>query len=145
MRKNKICALQHAINKVVLDWCCSMVIIIQKSPLFYLRVKMKEYHGSCHCGGVCFSFSGAEIVRGLKCNCSICLRKGAIMTDYLLDPSALHYEAKNNCLATYQFGSQVAKHYFCNKCGIYTFHESLRNPGHFRINIGCIAEILIVA
>ena len=102
---------------------------------------MKTYQGSCHCGSVRFRFISAEITSGLRCNCSICKRKGALMTDFFLAPTELNIESQTDCLTAYQFGSQIAKHYFCNKCGIYTFHQSVRKPGHFRVNIGCIDEI----
>ena len=38
-------------------------------------------------------------------------------------------------------GDKVAKHYFCNKCGIYTHNEMLRMPGHMRVNLGCIENL----
>ncbi len=45
---------------------------------------------------------------------------------------------KSNALSSYQFGNKVAKHYFCNQCGNYTFHETMRKPGYFRVNLGCV-------
>ncbi len=105
------------------------------------NVAIKEYDGSCHCGGIRFIFSGPPILRGLRCNCSICRRKGALMTEYLVAPTDIRIEENDGCLSTYQFGSKVAKHHFCKRCGIYTFHQSLRKPGHYRFNIGCIADI----
>ena len=33
---------------------------------------MKEYTGSCHCGGVKFKFKSDELVQIWNCNCSIC-------------------------------------------------------------------------
>ena len=99
---------------------------------------MKKYKGSCHCGGISFTFAGPEISRGLRCNCSICRRKGAIMTDFTVAPEEIKIETQDAFLETYQFGNRVAKHHFCSKCGIYTFHQAFRKPGHYRINIGCI-------
>lgn len=60
------------------------------------------------------------------------------MSAFTIAPDEMKIEAKDGALSTYQFGTKVAKHYFCNKCGIYTFHETLRLPGHFRVNIGCL-------
>lgn len=99
---------------------------------------MKNYVGSCHCGNIQFSFSGPEITQGLRCNCSLCRRKGAIMTDFVVTPSDMKIKVQDDCLETYQFGSRVAKHYFCKKCGIYPFHQTARKIDHYRINIGCI-------
>ena len=102
---------------------------------------MQQYTGSCHCGAVSFSFSGPHLDHGLRCNCSICRRKGALMTPFTLAPEALEVSAHDEALAIYEFGSRVAKHYFCRHCGIYTFHETMRQPGHFRANIGCLDGI----
>jgi hypothetical protein len=102
---------------------------------------MKTYKGSCHCGGIRFTFTGPEIARGLRCNCSICRRKGAVMTEFTVAPDEIIIEAKDGCLTTYQFGNRVAKHQFCNICGIYTFHQTARKPDHYRINIGCIDDV----
>ncbi|MAM70961.1 MAG: aldehyde-activating protein [Gammaproteobacteria bacterium] len=100
---------------------------------------MKNYQGSCHCGSVTFSFEHEKINSGLKCNCSICKRKAATMSDFVIAPDELSRSGET--LSFYQFGTNVAKHYFCNNCGIYVFHETLRMPGHFRVNLGCIDEI----
>lgn len=100
-----------------------------------------EYQGSCHCGAIEFKFNGPEIDSGLRCNCSICQRKGAVMTAFTVSNSDFQFSVKENKLATYQFGTGLAKHHFCNQCGIYPFHETMRKKGHYRINIGCIEGI----
>ena len=102
---------------------------------------MAHFQGSCHCGAVKFSFEGDEINKGLRCNCSICSRKGAMMTPYFVAPDKFSIEAENDVLGLYQFGSKTAKHFFCKRCGIYTFHETSRMPGHYRANLGCIDGI----
>jgi hypothetical protein len=102
---------------------------------------MKTYHGSCHCGAISFSFEHGPIESGLRCNCSICRRKGAVMSDFALAPEELRIEAADGALGLYQFGSKIAKHFFCKTCGIYPFHETMRKPGHYRVNLGCIDEI----
>lgn len=56
-------------------------------------------------------------------------------------PEALDIEAAKGALGLYQFGIKTAKHYFCKECGIYTFHETARVPGHFRVNLGCVEGI----
>ena len=97
-----------------------------------------KYSGSCHCGAIQFEFNAEEITSGLRCNCSLCIRKGAIMSDFVLGPEQLTIKAEQGSLAAYEFGSDVAKHHFCNRCGIYPFHQTLRKPGHYRLNLGCI-------
>ncbi|WP_414705273.1 GFA family protein [Pseudomonas sp.] len=99
---------------------------------------MPQYKGSCHCGAIKFEFSAPTIESGLRCNCSICQRKGAIMSAFTLAPSDLLITATPDSLSTYEFGSHIAKHHFCSKCGIYPFHQTMRKPGRYRINLGCI-------
>ena len=101
----------------------------------------KDYRGSCHCGAVRFSYTGEEVTKGLRCNCSICSRKGAMMTPEAIPPERFTIEAEDGALGLYQFGSKTAKHYFCKRCGIYPFHETARKPGHFRVNLGCIEGV----
>ena len=102
---------------------------------------MKRYTGSCHCGAIRFSFEQEVIEKGLRCNCSICARKGAIMSAFTLAPEELTIDADARQLGLYQFGTNVARHYFCKVCGIYPFHATMRIPGHYRVNLGCIHEL----
>ncbi len=53
----------------------------------------------------------------------------------------LKIEAMDGTLGLYQFGLKTAKHYFCNNCGIYPFHETATKPGYFRVNLACIDGI----
>lgn len=98
----------------------------------------QQYSGRCHCGAVRFSFESEEITRGLRCNCSLCTRKGAMMTPEAIAPERFAIDADQDALGLYQFGERTAKHYFCKHCGIYTFHVTARKPGHYRANLGCI-------
>jgi len=99
---------------------------------------MNEYQGSCHCGCVSFKIVGPAIENGVRCNCSICKRKGAIMSAFTIAPEEIEIQVQDDALGTYAFGSGVAKHHFCKQCGIYTFHQTLRKQGHYRVNIGCL-------
>jgi hypothetical protein len=101
----------------------------------------QQYHGSCHCGAIRFSFECEPITKGVRCNCSICARKGALMSPERVPAEKLKIETGDDALALYQFGTKTAKHYFCRHCGIYPFHEAALKPGHYRINLGCVDEI----
>jgi len=103
---------------------------------------MKTYHGTCHCGAVSFSFEHDGVIdKGVRCNCSICKRKGAVMSPFTIAPEQFQIKSDGDALGLYQFDSKVAKHYFCRTCGIYPFHQTLRQPGYYRVNFGCIDEI----
>jgi len=101
-----------------------------------------NYQGSCHCGNVVFQFKHDEITSGLRCNCSICMRKGAIMTDFVIPPTEFTFQLKEeNSLGLYEFDSKIAHHYFCKICGIFPFLQTMRIPEHYRINLGCVDKI----
>lgn len=100
-----------------------------------------HYSGQCHCGSIKFSFDVPKIEEGLVCNCSLCIKKGVLMSSFMLSESELVRGIEGDALATYSFGSKVAKHHFCNQCGIYPFHQTLRKPGFYRVNLNCIDGI----
>lgn len=61
------------------------------------------------------------------------------MSPVSLSSEDLNIELKDpEALRSYRFETEVAEHFFCEKCGIYTFHETRREPGRFRVNLGCI-------
>lgn len=101
----------------------------------------QTYAGQCHCGAVQFSFSCAEITHAMRCDCSICARKGMVMTDDVIPPQDMHISDEEGALATYRFGSHTARHHFCSRCGIHTFVETRLNPGSYRVNLGCVEEL----
>ena len=61
-----------------------------------------------------------------------------MMSTEAIPEENLKVEIEGDNLGLYQFDSNVAKHYFCKTCGIYTHNEMLRMPGHMRVNLGCI-------
>lgn len=106
---------------------------------------MPHYQASCHCGNITFSFeTDKPVEKGIRCNCSICARKGALMSMQTFSPEQLNIQGEKH-LGLYQFGDQKAKHYFCKTCGIYPFHETLRAPGEYRVNLGCCDDIDVTA
>ena len=44
-------------------------------------------------------------------------------------------------LTMYQYHTNIAKHYFCSKCKIYTHHNPRSAPHMTGINLGCIDDI----
>ena len=93
----------------------------------------------CHCGLVEAEINLKNLNKILRCNCSICKRKGAIMSMVKnQDFKIIKGEKK---LMLYQFNTKVAKHYFCSNCGIYTHHNPRSNPSMTGFNLGCIDDI----
>ena len=94
----------------------------------------------CHCGAVEAEINiDNKLEKILKCNCSICKRKGAIMSMVKNDDFKI-VKGKDK-LSIYQFHSKIAKHYFCSICGIYTHHNPRANPALTGFNVGCIDDI----
>lgn len=98
----------------------------------------QTYTGRCHCGAVRFRFRSEEITSGRRCNCSICIRKGAVVSPRYYPPEAFEELTGLESLTVYQWGDRDVYHYFCKVCGIYPFHDGPANPGHYRVNLGCI-------
>ena len=97
-----------------------------------------KYNVSCHCGKVKLLIeTDLKILK--QCNCSICKRKNAKMN--ILPKDAIISISGEENLSTYQFGTNLAKHYFCKKCGIYTHHQRKSDPNGIGVNIGCIDDI----
>ena len=44
-------------------------------------------------------------------------------------------------LTIYQFGTNIAKHFFCKTCGIYTHHQRKSDPNGIGVNLGCLDEL----
>ncbi|HEX7912352.1 MAG TPA: GFA family protein [Paraburkholderia sp.] len=95
--------------------------------------------GSCHCGAVKFELRAA-ITPAQRCNCSLCRRKGALMTP-LIPASQLTILSGEDALTLYQFNTKVARHYFCKHCGVYPFHRPRKDPQQWRVNIGCLEGV----
>ena len=96
---------------------------------------------TCHCGGVEFEVKLPE--KGFeklnRCNCSICKRKGYIMTP--ISPENFKIIKGKDLLTLYQYHTKVAEHYFCSICGIYTHHIMRSNPKMAGINVACLEGV----
>lgn len=98
------------------------------------------YQAACHCGTVRFTVrlsDGLNTVR--RCNCSYCRMRGAVaVSANLADIEVLQGK---DALTLYQFNKNEARHYFCSRCGIYTFHQRRSSPHQYGVNIACIEHM----
>lgn len=101
---------------------------------------MSKKNGSCHCGKVKFEVE-IELKEGLSCNCSICQRKGSILS-FVSNEQFKLISGESN-LTDYQFGKNRIHHTFCSTCGVSAFSSSKKPDGSngFAINIRCIEGI----
>src|SRR3954454_2381631 len=95
------------------------------------RMTMKTYSASCHCGAVRFRFTCEEITGGRGGNCSICVRKGVVMSPNYFRPSDVEVEGREG-LALYQFGDKDVNHFFCRTCGISPFSTVASVPADYQ-------------
>ncbi|RMF44933.1 MAG: GFA family protein [Deltaproteobacteria bacterium] len=98
----------------------------------------RHYKGSCHCGRVTFELD-CDLSTAVRCNCSICRRKGTPMA--LAADGSFRLTGGEDDLATYQFHTGRARHFFCRNCGIYTHHNPRSNPKLVRVNAGCLEGV----
>jgi|TARA_B110000444_G_scaffold176401_1_gene165057 hypothetical protein len=97
-----------------------------------------KHKGSCHCKSVEFEIeSDLNFIR--QCNCSICIRKNAKMA--IISKENFLLLKGSESLSLYQFNKNIAKHYFCKKCGIYTHHNTRSDETKMGVNLGCIENI----
>ena len=95
---------------------------------------------TCHCGAVEAEINlDGDLAKVIKCNCSICKRRGAIMS--MVKNEDFKIVKGEDKLKLYQFHSKVAKHHFCSECGIQTHNLRRSDPNTYGINMGCIDEI----
>ena len=94
----------------------------------------------CHCGEITFSVqlsNGFETIR--RCDCSLCRMRGAVAVSAEL--SGINIISGGEFLTEYRFNSKQAVHYFCSKCGIYTFHQRRSNPNQYGVNVACLEGV----
>ena len=90
--------------------------------------------GQCHCGGVKFTVELSDgLEKPVRCNCSMCGMKGAVMV--FAELGSITVTEGEDLLSTYQFHSNVAKHHFCSRCGIHLFHQRHFNPEQYGVNV----------
>lgn len=102
---------------------------------------MVKHVGGCHCGRVRFEVEAPAEIEATECNCSICSKGGFI---HLIVPkSRFSLIQGSENLSTYTFNTGVAKHLFCNECGIKSFYIPRSNPDGYSVNVRCLERATI--
>jgi hypothetical protein len=92
--------------------------------------------GGCHCGAVRFEVDAPDEVEVYDCDCSICSMTGFL---HLIVPkSRFRLLAGEAELVRYTFGTGVARHLFCRRCGIKSFYVPRSNPDGWSVNLRCL-------
>lgn len=89
---------------------------------------------ACHCGTVRLRVTLADGLHSAgRCTCSFCAMRGAVtVTARAGDVTVV---AGQEALSLYRFGTGVAQHWFCARCGIYTHHRRRSDPDEFGVNL----------
>ncbi len=69
------------------------------------------------------------------------MKKSIIMKS--IPKEAFVLESSSDFLGEYVWNKKIAKHYFCNECGVYTHHIRRRDPEQISVNLMCVDDILI--
>lgn len=97
---------------------------------------MAKHLGGCHCGSVKFEVEAPARIEATECNCSICGKSGYL---HLVVPKSRFTLIRGSeFLSSYKFNTGVAKHLFCNICGIKSFYVPRSNPDGYSINVRCL-------
>ena len=91
--------------------------------------------GSCHCGRIAFSFDQFPTV-AVQCNCSICRRRGSLLT--AMSPDQFRLETPRDALSTYTFNTHAIRCRFCGACGCAPFAEGeVGGEATVMVNLRC--------
>jgi hypothetical protein len=102
-----------------------------------MRTEFKTYRGSCHCGKAQFEVDAPRHLVAWDCNCSICHMK---KNWHFIVPSANFRLKSGDSLTEYRFNTMVAKHVFCNHCGVQAFYRPRSNPDGVAVTLACISS-----
>lgn len=101
---------------------------------------MARYSGRCHCGAVQFEIE-SDLSDPILCNCSICIRRAAVMV--YVEPEDFTLLAGADQLVHYGFRSDSPRcHSFCKTCGIFPFFNSTwQGHSSYAVNLGCLEGV----
>ena len=92
--------------------------------------------GGCHCGRVKFEIRIPDKIIVHQCSCSIC-QKSAYL--HLIVPtSRFELQCDEESLHEYRSHTGIARHLFCNHCGIKSFYVPRSHPDSFSVNLNCV-------
>ncbi|MGH7826920.1 MAG: GFA family protein [Candidatus Binatia bacterium] len=103
--------------------------------------RLMRHSGGCHCGRVRFEVEAPAEIDALECNCSICTKSGFL--HLIVRKSQFILLQGSEFLSTYTFNTGIAKHLFCNVCGVKSFYVPRSNPDGYSVNVRCLDSTAI--
>jgi hypothetical protein len=105
---------------------------------------MEKHAGGCHCGAVRYE-ADVDLSRTVTCNCSMCQKRGSILTFTTADKFTLLQGKDAQTL--YRFNKHVIEHLFCKTCGILSYAQGRAPDGTsmIAVNVRCLDDVDISA
>src|SRR6218665_2332130 len=98
-----------------------------------------KHTGSCHCQNIKFEYE-SDLAEGLSCNCSICQRRGHILSFGPMSNFKILQGADK--LTDYQWGKKTIHFTFCSDCGCAPFGRGMTPKGEMiAVNMRCLENI----
>jgi hypothetical protein len=88
-----------------------------------IQTQSELLEGSCHCGDVRLVISKPPAY-AIKCNCSICIRLGALWAHFAA--SMVRVEGHPQNTSAYTWGKETLRTIRCRTCGCATHWEALK-------------------
>lgn len=101
---------------------------------------MMKYTGGCHCGKVRYEVE-TELDQVVSCNCSMCQKKGHLLT--FVPEDRFRLLTGEGETTDYQFGRKSIHHLFCRTCGVSSFARGTAPDGRemAAVNARCLDEV----
>jgi hypothetical protein len=99
---------------------------------------LETREGGCHCGEVRFR-AAVDLDLLSQCSCTICTKKGILHLPVF--PTDFTLLRGKNALTAYTFGTGVAQHTFCSRCGMHAFYVPRSQPDKITVNARCLDGI----
>lgn len=96
------------------------------------------FEGGCHCSAVRFRVELASPIVVQDCNCSICSKTGFLHA--IVPEARFDLVSGADRLTAYSFGTGVARHLFCSRCGVKSFYRPRSNPDGWSVNARCLDD-----
>jgi hypothetical protein len=105
-----------------------------------MTTESKTYAGGCHCGKVRYEATAA-LGSAISCNCSICSKKGTLLT--FVPEESFKLLAGEGELSEYRFNTKQIAHLFCKTCGVTSFASGSGPDGKkmVAINVRCLDDV----
>lgn len=104
---------------------------------------MKTYTGGCHCGNVRYEVDMEELTAAMSCNCSICSKRGWLLT--FAPASSFRLLSGADAVTLYHFNNKKIDHLFCSTCGTASYGSGSDTEGDvmMAINVRCLDDVAI--